>query len=106
NLETDLIAAVSNEGRLLVFPVKELPQLAKGKGNKIIAISTDRHASREEFVASVLVLPRGESLTVLAGKRHVTLKPVDIEHYMGERGRRGSMLPRGFQRAEGLRIGA
>ncbi|MFA5531458.1 MAG: DNA topoisomerase IV subunit A, partial [Thiohalomonadaceae bacterium] len=92
NLETDLIAAVSNEGRLLVFPLKELPQLAKGKGNKIIAISAQRHMNREEFVVGALVLPRGESLSVLAGKRHMTLKPADIEHYMGERGRRGSML--------------
>lgn len=106
NLETDLIAAVSNEGRLLVFPLKELPQLAKGKGNKIIAISAQRHMNREEFVVGALVLPRGESLSVLAGKRHMTLKPADIEHYMGERGRRGSMLPRGFQRTEGIKVGA
>jgi topoisomerase-4 subunit A len=106
NLDTDLIAAVSNEGRLLVFPVKDLPQLAKGKGNKIIGIATDRHTAREEYVAGAVVLPRGESLTVLSGKRHMTLKPADLEHYMGERGRRGSMLPRGFQRAEGLKIGS
>ncbi len=106
NLDTDLVAALTNEGRLLVFPIRDLPQLAKGKGNKIIGIATERHASRDEFVTGVVVLPKGEGLTVLAGKRHMTLKPADLEHYMGERGRRGSMLPRGFQRAEGLKVGS
>jgi topoisomerase-4 subunit A len=106
NLDDDRIAALTNEGRLLVFPIKDLPQLAKGKGNKIIGIAAERHASRDEFVVGVVVLSKGESLTVLAGKRHMTLKPADLEHYMGERGRRGSMLPRGFQRAEGLKAGS
>ena len=98
----DLIAAVSNEGRLLIFPIADLPKLAKGKGNKIISIPSSRVQTREEYVVGIEVIQEGQSLTVHSGKRHLTLKPKDIEHYRGERGRRGSKLPRGFQRVDRL----
>lgn len=104
DIEHDLIAAVSNEGRLLVFPVKELPMLSKGKGNKIIGIPTDRLMKREEFMADCVVLPKGAQLILEAGKRTFTLKQSDLEHYQGERGRRGSKLPRGFQRVDRLLV--
>ena len=100
--ENDLIAAVTNEGRLLLFPIKDLPILGKGKGNKIISIPTNRVKLREEFVVGIEVVNPGSSLTVHSGKRHLTLKPKDIEHYQGERGRRGNKLPRGFQRVDNL----
>ncbi|MFU8836872.1 MAG: DNA topoisomerase IV subunit A [Thiohalomonadaceae bacterium] len=100
--ETARIALVSNEGRLLIFPATELPQLSKGKGNKMISIPSAKHATREEYVVAMAVLPRGSELTVLAGKRHISLKGDDLEHYLGERGRRGNKLPRGFQRVDGL----
>ncbi len=98
--EGSLIAAVSNEGRLLVFPLGELPELARGKGNKIMNIPSARVQSREEFLLSVQVLQPGQSLTVFSGKRHLTLKAADLEHYRGERGRRGNKLPRGFQKVD------
>ncbi|MCP3675040.1 MAG: DNA topoisomerase IV subunit A [Gammaproteobacteria bacterium] len=100
--DNDLIAAVSNEGRLLLFPIKDLPILGKGKGNKIISIPTNRVKLREESVVGIEVINLGSSLTVHSGKRHLTLKPKDIEHYLGERGRRGNKLPRGFQRVDKL----
>lgn len=100
--EEDLIAAVTNEGRLLLFPIRDLPMLAKGKGNKIISIPSRRVQLREEFVVGIEVVAPGDSLTVHSGKRHLTLKPKDIEHYLGERGRRGSKLPRGFQHVDQL----
>ncbi|MFO7593094.1 MAG: DNA topoisomerase IV subunit A [Pseudomonadota bacterium] len=98
--DKDLIAGVTNEGRLLVFPISELPQMAKGKGNKIIGIPAGKAGSREEVMVAVTVLPSGRGLVLYAGKRHLTLKSGDLEHYMGERGRRGSKLPRGFQRVD------
>ncbi len=101
-LEGSQIAMVSNEGRLLVFAAAELPQLSKGKGNKMLGIPGSKHASREEFAVAMMVIPPGGALTVFAGKRHITLKGADLEHYMGERGRRGNKLPRGFQRVDGL----
>ncbi|MEN8168954.1 MAG: DNA topoisomerase IV subunit A [Pseudomonadota bacterium] len=101
----DLIAAVSNEGRLLVFPLKELPQMARGKGNKIIGINASKLMVREEFVVGVAVVTGGTPLTLYSGKRHMTLKFSDLEHYMGERGRRGNKLPRGYQRVDGIAAG-
>ena len=100
NPETDLLVAVTNEGRMLCFPVAELPVLSRGKGNKIIGIPSGRVADRLEFVVSMAVIPQQGALTVYSGKRHVTLKATDLEHYSGERGRRGNKLPRGFQNVD------
>jgi topoisomerase-4 subunit A len=97
NPQVDLLAAVGSSGRLLVFPVAELPLMARGKGNKIIAIPRPKVAAREEYVSALACVPAGGSLTLYCGKRHLTLKPSDLEHYRGERGRRGALLPRGFQ---------
>ena len=98
------VAAVSNEGRLLVFPLADLPQMARGKGNKIIGIPPARVQAREEFVVAVQVLTEQDTLVVYAGKRHHKLKFSDLEHYRGERGRRGNKLPRGFQKVDAMLV--
>ena len=100
----DLIVAITNEGRMLMFPIAELPRLAKGKGNKIISIPTARGAERVEFVVARTVLTADDTLTVHAGKRHHNLKPADLQHYQGERGRRGNKLPRGFQNVDRIEV--
>ena len=99
-----LIAAVTTEGRLLVFPVSELPELARGKGNKIINIPSARAQSREELMVAVAVLTEGQSLLVHAGKQYLKMSMADLEHYKGERGRRGNKLPRGYQRVSSLTV--
>ncbi len=104
SFEDDWLAAVTNEGRLLVFKVSDLPQLSKGKGNKLIGIPTDRAAKREELLVDFAILPPQGNLVLIAGKRTLSLKFSDLEHYQGERGRRGNKLPRGFQRVDGLRV--
>ncbi len=104
NREEDWLAAVTTEGRLLLFPVRDLPQLGKGKGNKIIGIPGERVASREEYLTDLAVLPVGATLVLQAGKRTLSLKADDLEHYKGERGRRGNKLPRGFQRVDSLLV--
>ncbi|WP_415897037.1 DNA topoisomerase IV subunit A [Neptuniibacter sp. QD57_21] len=104
SVEGSLLAAVTNEGRLLVFPVSELPQLARGKGNKIINIPSARASAREELVTALAVLAPEDTLLVHAGRQHLKLKPADIEHYRGERGRRGNKLPRGYQRVDSLEV--
>jgi topoisomerase IV subunit A len=106
NREEDWLAAVTTEGRLLLFPVRDLPQLGKGKGNKIIGIPGERVASREEYLTDLAVLPAGSTLVLQAGKRTLSLKADDLEHYKGERGRRGNKLPRGFQRVDSLLVEA
>ncbi|WP_110971445.1 DNA topoisomerase IV subunit A [Pseudomonas huaxiensis] len=102
--EQNWLAAVTTEGRLLVFKISDLPQLPKGKGNKIIGIPGDRVASREEYVTDMAVLADGATLVLQAGKRTLSLKGEDLEHYKGERGRRGNKLPRGFQRVDALLV--
>jgi topoisomerase-4 subunit A len=101
---TDYLAAVTNEGRLLVFPVRDLPELAKGKGNKIINIPAGRASAREEIMVGAKVVGAKDTLLVYSGKRKLKLKGADLEHYLGERGRRGNKLPRGFQNVSGLDI--
>ncbi len=102
--ETDLIASISNDGKMLVFPLRDLPELAKGKGNKIMQIPTAKLKAREEWMAWTMVIPDGANLVVYAGKRHTTIKHKELEHYIGERGRRGNKLPRGLQKVDRLEI--
>ena len=104
DLESEYLAAVTNEGRMLVFPLTELPELARGKGNKIISIPAARAAEREEIVIDVVNFSDVDSLVVYAGKRHLNMKFSDLEHYLGERGRRGNKLPRGFQKVDRLDV--
>lgn len=103
-LASDYLAAVTNEGRLLVFPVRDLPELAKGKGNKIINVPASRAAEHEEYMVSVVVLGANDTLVIHSGKRKLKLKGADLEHYLGERGRRGNKLPRGFQSVAGMNV--
>jgi topoisomerase-4 subunit A len=99
-----LVVCVTSAGRLLIFSLKELPELARGKGNKLIGIPAAKAAMREEYVIDVQVLSSSDLLTVHAGKRHFTLKGADLEHYKGERGRRGNCLPRGLQNVTQLQV--
>jgi topoisomerase-4 subunit A len=101
-LEGARLAAVTTAGHLLLFPVSELPEMPRGKGNKIIGIPSARVAARDEMVVALAVVQEGGSLVLLSGKRTLTLKPADLDVYQGERGRRGRLLPRGFQRVDGL----
>ena len=96
--------AITNEGRMLRFPITELPALSRGKGNKIIGIPGKRVESREEFVVGLASVPENGKLTIHSGKRHMTLKAADLEHFNGERGRRGNKLPRGFQRVDAVSV--
>ncbi len=102
--DSDLLVAVSNEGRMLAFPVADIPVLAKGKGNKIIGIPPARLQTREEYVTSIMIVPKGSRLKVVSGQRHLLLKGDDLAHYVGERGRRGRKLPRGFQRVQTMAL--
>ncbi|QXO17805.1 DNA topoisomerase IV subunit A [Vibrio ostreae] len=98
DLDNDEILAITNQGRMLLFPIRDLPQLSKGKGNKIINIPAAKAKAREEVVSHLMALPKDVTITLYAGKRKLGLKPADLENYRGERGRRGGLLPRGLQR--------
>ncbi|MDH3887180.1 MAG: DNA topoisomerase IV subunit A [Gammaproteobacteria bacterium] len=104
SLEDDWIVAVSTEGYMLVIPLAELPQMSRGKGNKIINIPSARLKTREEYVAAIRCIQDGEKLTVFAGKKHKTMKAAEVDEFEGERGRRGRKLPRGYQKVDSIRV--
>ena len=97
DLDSQFVAALTNEGHLLIFPLAELPALPRGKGNKIIQVPSSKVSSREEYCVCITVLFEKSSLTLTAGKRQLVLKPSDLKNFHGERGRRGNLLPRGFR---------
>jgi len=104
NIDTDRIAVTTNDGRLLVFSASEMPAMNKGKGVRLINIPQARFVAQQESLYSVTLIPEGRSLTIHAGKRHLTLKPADLAHYNGERGKRGSKLPRGLQKVTDVEL--
>ncbi len=98
-----ILLAVTSSGYLLAFYVEELPQLAKGKGNKIINIPAKARAEGEHMVGAV-VLAEGQEALVWAGQRYLKITWNDTDHYWGERAQRGRKLPRGFQKVTGLTL--
>ena len=95
-----LIAGVSSIGRLLCFEMDELPELAKGKGNKLVNIPTKKYKDGEETLVAACVIPEEGSLRVHTATRTMTLKWDDLDHYYGERALRGSLLPKGWRKVE------
>jgi len=104
DVETEQLAVAAGDGRLLVFAAKEMPNLNKGKGVRLINIPQARFTAEQEWLHSVTLIPEASSLTLHAGKRHLTLKPADLAHYMGERGKRGHKLPRGLQKVTKVEV--
>ena len=98
------LAAATNEGRLLVFPIADLPELARGKGNKIIQIPNTRAVKREEYCAVIAALGKASTLILNSGKRSLRLTPKDLVNFHGERGQRGSLLPRGLRQIDGYEV--
>ena len=94
------VVTLNSEGRLLVFPAGDVPELSRGKGNKLFGIPGKKAEAREELMTAVVVLAAGQSLSVYSGERHMTLGPGDLEHYRGERAQRGAVLPRGWRNVE------
>ena len=94
------IVGVSNIGRLLIFPLSELPTLAKGKGNKVVNIPKPKFESGEESLSHVALLAETSSLKIESGKRFLTLKIKDLENYISSRAKRGNLLPQGYRKVD------
>src|SRR5215218_3406622 len=101
NPDSQLLAAASNGGRLLIFPIKDLPQLPRGKGVKILTLSTK---GEPESLTALAVMPEGVHLIVHSGKRYLNMKPSDWKEFAGTRALRGNKLPRGFQNVGALEV--
>jgi len=104
NDKNAFIAVVSNTGHLLIFALSELPELAKGKGNKLMNIPSSKVASREEFVQDVVVLQPTDSLLIVGDSKPFTLKPQDWKNFIGSRAQRGNKLPRGCRQVKSLEV--
>ncbi len=104
DIKKDYLAAVTTTGQMLVFKVKDLPQMPKGKGNKILNVPAAKFAKSEEAIAGVVVFSEGKPLVVHAGKGDLTVSREEIELYEGERAQRGSRLPKGYQEVQGIEV--
>ena len=102
DLESYFIAVVTTAGYLTIYSITELPELAKGKGVKLINVPVKLLKAREEYVLGATTFKKGQHVLVHAGKRYLRLKGQDLEHYAGERGKRGRKLPKGFQAVKGI----
>ena len=98
DLDSQYLAVATSDGHLLIFPIAELPEMPRGKGNKMINIPSAKLKNREEYCVAVCVLNESDRLTIQSGKRKTTLKAKDLAGFQGERGKRGSLLPRGLRR--------
>ena len=96
--EPPTIVCVTSDGYLLAFSLEELPELSKGKGNKMINIPPQRLKAGDEWMVGMAVRGSGEDVLVWAGQRYLRLGDKDLEHFTGDRAFRGRKLPRGFQR--------
>jgi len=103
-LGSQTIICVTSDGYLLAFPLQQVPELAKGKGNKLINIPTKRLKAGEEFMVGLTVMAEKEEILVWAGQRYMRMGMKDIEHFKGERAHRGRKLPRGFQRVTKIEL--
>jgi len=99
-----MLAAVNSDGRLLTFPVAELPELPRGKGNKIFGIPSKKAATGEESLFAIAAVAPGQSLRILCGERHMGLSYRELGEYRGERGQRGGVLPRGWRKVDGVEV--
>jgi topoisomerase-4 subunit A len=95
-----LVVVVSSDGKMLAFPVAGVPELPRGKGNKLFGISGKKFAAREEYLTAMTVLPADRKLVIASGERRMTLSFAELEPYRGARGQRGAMLPRGWRKVD------
>ncbi|MBT8339556.1 MAG: DNA topoisomerase IV subunit A, partial [Desulfatitalea sp.] len=92
------IVAITQQGRMLVFPLEELVELPKGKGNKVIHMAPKDIKAGTDRLLFIRLITAADKLVIQAGKRSFTLTAGNVKEFTGARGRRGKKLPRGFQR--------
>jgi len=102
--EEVMLAALNTEGRLLVFPVADLPELPRGKGNKIFGISSKKSLVEPDALLAIAAVAPGQTLRILCGERRMSLSYRELGDYRGERSQRGAVLPRGWRKVDGLEV--
>jgi topoisomerase-4 subunit A len=85
------VAAISAQGRMLLFQIGEMRQMSKGRGVIIMGLEKD-----EKLVAVVVSDQPGLVVSGVgrAGKeKDVTIDSKEMGHYAGHRARMGRVLP-------------
>jgi len=100
----DQLLVITEAGRMLMFSVNDLPQLSKGKGNKIISIPSADFVAGKDKLLWLLLLNEQSSVTLYVGKRKLKLRSEELQKFKAERGRKGTLLPRGLQRIDRVDI--
>jgi topoisomerase-4 subunit A len=101
---SNTVICVTTDGYLLAFPLEDVPELSKGKGNKLINIPPKRLKAGEESMVGLTVMAEKQEILVWAGQRYLRMGDRDIEHFRGDRAHRGRKLPRGFQRVTHIEL--
>jgi topoisomerase-4 subunit A len=106
DIESDFLAVVTNRARLLIFPVSELPQLSKGKGNKLIQIKKEDFQAREEFLIGICTIKSSQKLRVEYGngKKHKNYSFEDLVNFTSHRARKGLSIPGVHGKALGIDV--
>ena len=104
NMAGTYVVSITNEGRMLVFPIKDLPELAKGKGNKIINVLTKDFKAGTDFIKHLFLLPEDGLLTLFSGRRHYKLTASNFSNFIGKRAQRGKILPRGLRNVDSVLV--
>ncbi|MCK5782985.1 MAG: hypothetical protein KAH06_00940, partial [Desulfobacterales bacterium] len=104
NMASLYVVSITNDGRMLAFPIKDLPELSKGKGNKIINVLTKDFKAGTDFIKHLFLLPEEGLLTLFSGRRHFKLTPANFSNFIGKRAQRGKLLPRGLRSVDSLTV--
>ncbi len=91
NPKQQWVVFVNNDGHLLICPIKDIPEMLKGKGHKLVNVKKDEH-----LIAAAVLGPQ-DSLVIHGGKRPYILEGDSLKQYLGEQGARGHKLPKAHQ---------
>jgi topoisomerase-4 subunit A len=104
NMAGIYVVSITNEGRMLAFPIKDLPELSKGKGNKIINVLTKDFKAGTDFIKHLILIPEEGLLTLFSGRRHFKLTSANFSNFIGKRAQRGKILPRGLRNVDSVLV--
>jgi topoisomerase IV subunit A len=98
------VVAAGREGKMLAFPVCEVPEMPRGKGLKLYDIPARRAAAREEYLTGLAVVPPGAGLVVWCEGKRKEISWKELAAWRGERAQRGAVLPRGWRAVDRLEV--
>ena len=91
--EGDTVAAIGENRKMLIFPLEEVNEMARGKGVRL-------QRYKDGGLSDVRVFEKAEGLSWLdAAGRVYTLPMADLRDWIGQRAQAGRLAPRGFPKS-------